>query len=109
MESDRAELYNWIAENHSDLNVLVNNAGIQNWMNISDDDFYQKANDEVTTNVLAPVPTTLFTNLKSVNTIINVTSALAFIPFKSPNLLRYESIYAFFYSFFKAPFETKRH
>ena len=81
MEADRFELYNWIAENHTDLNVLVNNAGIQNWMDISDNDFYQKANDEITTNVLAPVHlTTLFTNLKSINTIINVTSGLAFVP-----------------------------
>ena len=81
METDRIELYNWVAENHSDLNVLVNNAGIQNWMNISDSDFYQKANDEITTNVLAPIHLiTLFTNLKSINTIINVSSALAFIP-----------------------------
>jgi uncharacterized oxidoreductase len=80
-ETDRVELYNWVEQNHSDLNVLVNNAGIQNWMDISDNDFYQKANDEVTTNVLAPVHlSTLFTNLKSIDTIINVTSALAFIP-----------------------------
>jgi uncharacterized oxidoreductase len=80
-ETDRIELYNWIAENHSDLNVLVNNAGIQNWMKISDNDFYEKANAEITTNVLAPVHlTTLFTSLKSINTIINVTSGLAFIP-----------------------------
>ena len=81
MEADRFELYNWIAENHTDLNVLVNNAGIQNWMDLSDSNFYQKANDEITTNVLAPVHlTTLFTNLKSINTIINVTSGLAFVP-----------------------------
>lgn len=81
IESDRIELFNWVAENHSDLNVLVNNAGIQNWMDISDNDFYQKANDEITTNVTAPVHlTTLFTNLKSIKTIINVTSGLAFIP-----------------------------
>jgi len=80
-ETERIKLYNWVAENHSDLNVLVNNAGIQNWMNISDSDFYRKANEEITTNVLAPVHlTTLFTNLKSINTIINVSSALAFIP-----------------------------
>jgi uncharacterized oxidoreductase len=81
MENDRIELYNWVAKNHSDLNVLVNNAGIQNWMDISDNGFYQKANDEITTNVIAPLHlTTLFTNLKSINTIINVTSGLAFIP-----------------------------
>ena len=80
-EADRIELYNWVAENHSDLNVLVNNAGIQNWMSISDSNFYQKSSDEITTNVLAPIHlTTLFTNLRSLKTIINVTSGLAFIP-----------------------------
>ena len=81
VEADRIELYNWVAENHSDLNVLVNNAGIQNWMSISDSDFYQKTSDEITTNVLAPIHlTTLFTKLKSLETVINVTSGLAFIP-----------------------------
>jgi uncharacterized oxidoreductase len=40
-------------KNHSDLNVLVNNAGIQNWMTISDDDFYEKATAEITTNIVA--------------------------------------------------------
>ena len=80
-EADRVELYNWVAENHNDLNVLINNAGIQNWMSISDSQFYQKSSEEITTNVLAPIHlTTLFTNLRSLETIINVTSALAFIP-----------------------------
>jgi uncharacterized oxidoreductase len=80
-EADRAELYHWISKNHPDLNVLVNNAGIQNWMNISDSDFYTKAEDEIATNVLAPVHlSTLFSNLSLLNTIINVTSGLAFIP-----------------------------
>ena len=80
-EADRIELYSWIAENHSDLNVLVNNAGIQNWMSFPDSNFYQKSSEEITTNVLAPIHlTTLFTNLKSLTTIINVTSGLAFIP-----------------------------
>lgn len=81
IEAARIELYNWIAQNHSDLNVLVNNAGIQNWMSVSDSDFYQKASEEITTNVLAPLHlTTLFINLPSLDTIINVTSGLAFIP-----------------------------
>jgi uncharacterized oxidoreductase len=43
-----------VLENHSDLNVLVNN-GIQNWMTISDDDFYEKATAEITTNIVAPL------------------------------------------------------
>ena len=80
-EQQRAELFKWVAENHSDVNVLVNNAGIQNWMNISDGDFYQKANDEINTNIIALIHlTTLFTKLKSFNTIINVSSGLSFIP-----------------------------
>ena len=79
-EKDRLELFNWVEENHRDLNVLVNNAGIQNWMNISDKDFYQKANKEITTNILAPLHlTTLFLQLNSLTTIINVTSGLAFV------------------------------
>lgn len=79
-ETDRVELYNWIAENHSDLNVLVNNAGIQNWMTVSDDNFYEKASTEITINVLAPLHlTTLFTTLNSLTSIINVTSGLAFV------------------------------
>ncbi len=38
--AERVALFNWISENHSDLNVLINNAGIQQWMSISDDDFF---------------------------------------------------------------------
>lgn len=82
VEEERIELYNWVKENHSDLNVLVNNAGIQNWMNISDDDFYKKAKEEITINTVAPVHLiNLFLNLRSLDTVINVTSGLAFVPF----------------------------
>ena len=80
-EEERIALYNWISDNHNDLNVLVNNAGIQHWMSISDSNFYQKTTEEITTNVLAPLHlTSLFANLKSLKTVINVTSGLAFIP-----------------------------
>lgn len=98
VEADRIELYNWISENHSDLNVLVNNAGIQNWMNISDSDFYQKTANEINTNVLAPIHlTTLFINLKSLSTIINVTSGLAFVQLSKVPV--YCATKAFFHSF----------
>jgi uncharacterized oxidoreductase len=81
VEAERIALFDWVSTNHPDLNVLVNNAGIQNWSSITDNDFYKKADDEITTNVVAPLHlTTLFTKLKSLNTIINVTSGLAFIP-----------------------------
>ncbi len=80
-EQERIELFNWIAKNHPDLNVLVNNAGIQNWMSVSDDDFYKKSNDEIAINITAPIHLTkLFLNLK-LDTIMNVTSGLAFVPF----------------------------
>ena len=82
VEAERIKLFNWVSENHSDLNVLVNNAGIQNWMNITDAGFYRRANEEITTNVIAPIHlTSLFVNLKSLKTIINVTSGLAFVSF----------------------------
>lgn len=80
LEADRFELYNWVSEHHPDLNVLVNNAGIQNWMNISDSDFYSKSINENNINVLAPIHlTTQFINLNNLDTIINVTSGLAFV------------------------------
>ena len=30
--TEREELFKWISAEHSDLNILVNNAGIQQWM-----------------------------------------------------------------------------
>ena len=97
-EAGRIGLYNWIVENHSDLNVLVNNAGIQNWMDISDSNFYEKAQDEISINVLAPLHlTTLFAQFKSLDTIINVTSGLAFTPLTKVPV--YCATKAFFHSF----------
>ena len=98
IEAERIELFNWVTKNHRDLNVLVNNAGIQNWMSITDSDFYEKAKGEITTNVLAPVHlTSLFINLKSLDTIINITSGLAFVPLTKVPV--YCATKAFFRSF----------
>lgn len=81
-EADRVELFSWITANHPDVNVLVNNAGIQNWMSITDDQFYEKAESEIAINITAPIHLTqLFLKLKSPDTIMNVTSGLAFVPF----------------------------
>jgi len=81
LATERSELFDWIAKEHGDLNVLVNNAGIQQWMSVSDDNFFQRAQEEITINVEAPVHlTSLFLNLSSLNTIINVGSGLAFVP-----------------------------
>ena len=80
-KDERENLFEWIAKEHSDLNVLVNNAGIQQWMSVTDEDFFERADQEITTNIEAPIHlTNLFLNLDSLDTIINVTSGLAFVP-----------------------------
>jgi len=96
--SEREELFTWISENHNDLNVLVNNAGIQQWMAITDDNFFQRAKDEIAINIEAPVHlTSLFINLPSLTTIINVTSGLSFVPLTKTPV--YSASKAFFHSF----------
>ncbi|ABQ07287.1 SDR family oxidoreductase [Flavobacterium johnsoniae] len=97
-EEDRTALYEWIAANHPDLNVLINNAGIQNWMSITDTDFYANMKNELTTNIEAPLHlTSLFIQLQSLKTVMNVTSGLAFSPFAKVPV--YSATKAFFRSF----------
>ncbi len=98
VEEERIELFNWISENHTDLNVLINNAGIQQWMGIADTDFYQRAKDEITTNVEAPIHLiSLFIKLNSLKTIVNVTSGLSFVPLAKTPV--YSATKAFLHSF----------
>lgn len=79
-ESERIALYEWLASEHKDLNVLVNNAGIQNWMGIGDEDFYKKATNEIETNIVAPLHLiTLISEMPKLKAIMNVTSGLAFV------------------------------
>ncbi|MGV3560673.1 SDR family oxidoreductase [Larkinella arboricola] len=95
---ERQELYQWVAKEHPDLTVLVNNAGIQQWMNVSDADFFQRATDEIRINIEAPLQlTSLFLNLPSLTSILNVTSGLAFVPLTKVPV--YSATKAFFHSF----------
>lgn len=97
-EEERIGLYNWVAENHSQVNVLINNAGIQQWMDISDDDFFVKAKQEIVTNIEAPLHlTALFIKLPALKTVINVTSGLSFVPLTKVPV--YSATKAFFHSF----------
>ena len=80
VEAERIALYEWVLTEHNDLNVLVNNAGVQNWMGIDDEDFYQKASLEIDTNIVAPLHLiTLLSGLPNLKAIMNVTSGLAFV------------------------------
>lgn len=98
IEAEREALYSWISEQHPDLQVLVNNAGIQNWTPVDDKDFFQRAQQEITINIEAPLHlTSLFINLPSLRTIMNVTSGLAFAPLSKVSV--YSATKAFFHSF----------
>ncbi|MDQ1166293.1 SDR family oxidoreductase [Flavobacterium sp. SORGH_AS_0622] len=98
LEEERIELYKWISENHPDLNVLINNAGIQKWISVTDAGFYESMKAEISTNIEAPLHlTSLFIELKSLQTVMNVTSGLAFSPFAKVPV--YSATKAFFRSF----------
>ena len=96
--NEREELYQWITKEHPDLTVLVNNAGMQQWMNISDEDFFARAKEEIAINIEAPLHlTSLFIKLNALNTIMNVTSGLSFVPLTKTPV--YSATKAFFHSF----------
>lgn len=98
IEAERVALYDWITENHPDLNVLVNNAGIQKWVSVTDENFFESAKTELATNIEAPLHlTSLFIPLKSLTTVMNVTSGLALSPFAKVPV--YSATKAFFRSF----------
>lgn len=95
---ERQALFQWISEEHSDLTVLVNNAGIQQWMTVTDENFFQRATDEIAINIEAPLHlTSLFIKLPSLTTVVNVTSGLAFVPLTKVPV--YSATKAFFHSF----------
>jgi uncharacterized oxidoreductase len=98
LQSDREELYKWISEEHGNLNVLVNNAGIQQWISPPGNNFFQRAKEEITINIEAPVHlTSLFLHLRSLDTIMNVTSGLSFVPLTKAPV--YSATKAFLHSF----------
>ncbi len=94
----RELLFQWVKTQHPDLQVLVNNAGIQNWMSIEDADFFQRTRDEIAINIEAPVHlSSLFVQLPALETIMNVTSGLSFVPLTKVPV--YSATKAFFHSF----------
>jgi len=108
-EEEVRKLYQWVLTNHSDVDILINNAGIQNRINVADEDFYPKAITEIGVNVLAPILLiNLFSILPKIRTIMNVTSGLAFIP--SAQMPVYCATKAFMRSFtlsLRKQFESK--
>ncbi len=98
LKEERGALYTWIAAEHPDTNVLINNAGIQQWMKPEDDDFFERAQEEIAINIEAPVHlASLFIELASIDTIINVSSGLSFVPLTKTPV--YSATKAFLHSF----------
>ncbi len=97
LETERIRLYEWIATNHPDTNVLINNAGIQQWTQPGMEDFWQKAKVEMATNMEAPLHLIhLFMDHRALNVIINTTSGLSFCPLTKVPV--YSATKAFFHS-----------
>ncbi|KOS03839.1 MULTISPECIES: SDR family oxidoreductase [Paenibacillus] len=87
-EPERIALFDWVTANYPEINVLVNNAGIQQRFNVLKTDAKHHWNDiskEITTNIEAPFHLSMlfapYFATKEEATIINVTSGLAFTPF----------------------------
>jgi len=81
---ERERLAKWVAQAHPSLDVLVNNAGIQQRMDVHDADFWTRTRDELAINLEAPVHLChLLLPVLSRNKgshVINVSSGLAFVP-----------------------------
>lgn len=87
IESDRIALYDWVTSEHPEVNVLVNNAGIQQRYNVlkanakEDWSYYNK---EITSNIEAPFHFAMlfapYFAKKDYAAILNVSSGLAYTP-----------------------------
>ncbi len=87
VEADRIALFDWVTTNYPEVNVLVNNAGIQQRFNVLKADAkndWSYFNKEITINMEASIHLSMlfapYFSEKENATIINVTSGLAFTP-----------------------------
>lgn len=86
-ESDRISLFDWVTREHPDVNVLVNNAGIQqryHLLNANAKDDWSYYSQEIAANIEAPFHFAMlfapYFATKDYGAIINVSSGLAFTP-----------------------------
>ena len=85
LESDRDALLDWMNDEFGDLNILINNAGIQKMIDFTTgaEGLFTRG-DEITTNLAAPIyMTAQFVPLlmaQKESAVINVSSGLGFVP-----------------------------
>lgn len=82
---ERESLAEWIVDAFPDLNVLVNNAGIQRRFQLVEPDSWETTREEIAINLDAPVHLGMLLlphlRAKPNAAIVNVTSGLAYVPF----------------------------
>jgi len=84
-EKERKALYNWIKSNNIDINILVNNAGIQRMIDFKKGIFnLSDGENEIEINLTAPIHLSAYfipdLLKQKESAIINVSSGLAFVP-----------------------------
>jgi uncharacterized oxidoreductase len=84
-EAQRKALYNWVREEFPNLNILINNAGIQKMVNLKKGTAeLSRGESEIRTNLVSPLYLAArfipFLKGKPQAAIINVSSGLGFIP-----------------------------
>lgn len=84
-ETERKKMCDWIRADHAELNILINNAAIVHRTNfITDSNSYVNVNDELATNLVAPIHLIHLLFLLVVNNtnakIINITTGLVYVP-----------------------------
>jgi uncharacterized oxidoreductase len=83
-EKDRIELADWTEKNYPDLNIFMNNAGVQYDFNLKEKINLDKLYDEINTNLVAPIHLANLFAAQFINrhnsAIINISSGLAFVP-----------------------------
>ena len=82
---ERKALYNWIRSNFKDINILVNNAGIQRMVDFRKGiSSLHEDENEIDTNLVAPIHLSAYfipdLMQQKESAIINVSSGLAFVP-----------------------------
>ncbi|MDE1767945.1 MAG: SDR family oxidoreductase [Candidatus Micrarchaeota archaeon] len=83
-ENERKELCDWIAGSFPELNVLINNAGIQRKINLADIDELVKNDDEIEINLRSQIYLASrlvpLLSKRPEAAIVNVSSGLGFVP-----------------------------
>ncbi len=83
-EAERLALLEWAVGEHPGLNVLVNNAGIQRYLQLTEPEEWERSREEIAINLEAPLHLAVLfiphLQRQQRSAIINVTSGLAFVP-----------------------------